>query len=109
MMVLASFFEITFCISGQSDVSLRELLPSSRISTEAPVSIGVIPVKSTSIGGVSELATMTCVGSEMRMCGIVRRSTPRYREGRNIDCSLCNYSSVYKKIIQINKIPVFTP
>jgi len=53
--------------------------------------MGVIPEKSISIGGDSELATMIFVGSDMSMCGIVRRSTPRYNEGRNIDYSLCNY------------------
>ena len=106
-MVLVSFLEMIFFVSAHNDVSSRALPPSSLTRTDAPVSIGVIPEKSISIGGVSELATMTCVGSDMRMWGIVRRSTPRYREGRNIGCSLCNYFLVYKKIIQINENPIF--
>lgn len=61
---------------GQLDSSWEPFDWSSRKRTELPLSYGIIQEKSISTGGVLDIATISRVGSEMRIWGRERTITP---------------------------------
>lgn len=58
---------MTDCESGHAEVSWAPSASSSLSSTDDPVSSGVTHEKSISMGGASEVATNSTVGSDMSM------------------------------------------